>query len=115
MTLLFVYNANSGALNALFDVGHKLFSPSTYQCNLCDLTYDTFKENKIWKAYRKESSIAMEFYHKDEFKVKYPDENMSFPSILKLENNSLTLLFDDTTLNKIASIEALITLLKTTL
>lgn len=115
MTLLFVYNANSGALNALFDVGHKLISPSTYKCSLCDLTFDTFKENKIWKAFRQESSINMAFYHKDEFETTYPNEDMSYPSILKLENDSLTIVFDDTRLNKITSVEELITLIKTTL
>ncbi len=37
--LVFVYNANSGLLNALLDMGHKVVSPRTYPCSLCALTY----------------------------------------------------------------------------
>jgi len=115
MTLLFIYNANSGALNTLFDVGHKLFSASTYPCSLCDLTYDTFKENKTWRAFREESSIPMAFYHKDEFEEKFPKENLNYPSILTLENDKLTILLNHSTLNNISTVEELVTLLKTTL
>ena len=65
MKLLFVYNANSGTLNSLFDLGHKLFSPKTYKCNLCALTFNTFTENTLWKTLREQSAIKMEFYHID--------------------------------------------------
>ncbi|NJM95354.1 MAG: GTPase, partial [Acaryochloridaceae cyanobacterium CSU_5_19] len=40
--LIFVYNANSGGINTALDIAHKLLSPSTYRCNLCRLTHDTF-------------------------------------------------------------------------
>ncbi len=108
MTLLFIYNANSGKLNALFDARHKLFSPSTYPCSLCDLTYDTFSENAIWKTFRKESVLNMEFYHKDEFEAKFPSVNMIYPTILKLECNQLTTVLTDEVLNEIPNVEALI-------
>ncbi|MEX0288178.1 MAG: GTPase, partial [Flavobacteriaceae bacterium] len=65
--LLFIYNANSGLGNMLLDGAHKILSPSTYECKLCDITYGAFTERKIWKAFRKESGIEMEFLHKDEF------------------------------------------------
>ena len=115
MTLLFVYNANSGALNTLFDVGHKLFSPKTYQCSLCALTYDTFKENNIWKTFRKENPVPMEFLHKDEFKAKFPNENITYPVILKFENEQLSNVMDHKTLNGITSVEELIKQLQATL
>ena len=115
MTLLFVYNANSGTLNALFDAGHKLFSPKTYQCNLCALTFDTFTENTIWKSFRNENSVAMEFYHKDEFEAKFPNDTISYPAILKLEKDQLTTIFDDKALSEISSVDELISQLKTTL
>ncbi len=50
--LIFVYNANSGALNSLMDSVHKIISPKTYDCKLCDLTYDVFKENELWSRFR---------------------------------------------------------------
>ena len=74
--LIFVYNANSGKLNAWLDSAHKIVSPKTYQCRLCDLTHDVFKENEDWARFR-ESVIAsnpnllLEFLHIDEFEKKY--------------------------------------------
>jgi len=115
MKLLFIYNANSGKLNALFDAGHKLFSPKTYQCSLYALTYDTFTENTIWKTFRKETSLDMEFYHKDEFEDKFPSVKLIYPTILKLENNQVTTVINTDVLNEIKSVEELIKQLKTRL
>jgi hypothetical protein len=115
MTLIFIYNANSGKLNALFDAGHKLFSPSTYPCSLCDLTYDTFSENATWKTFRKESNIKMEFYHKDEFEKKFPSVNLIYPTVLKLEESQLTTVLTYEALNEIEDVDQLIKRLKTTL
>jgi hypothetical protein len=112
MTLLFIYNANSGKLNALFDAGHKIFNPSTYPCSLCALTFDTFTENKTWKDFRKESNLNMEFYHKDEFMSKFPNVKIAYPSVLKLENNQVTTLFNNEVLNEILNIDELILSLK---
>ena len=44
MKLIFVYNAGSGKLNALFDMAHKIVSPTTYECSLCALTHDAFQD-----------------------------------------------------------------------
>jgi hypothetical protein len=74
--LIFVYNANSGKLNSLLDSAHKIASPSTYECALCHLTFGFFKENELWLHFRESltktnSSIALEFLHKDEFEKQY--------------------------------------------
>ena len=115
MKLLFVYNANSGKLNNLLDIGHKLLSPSTYQCSLCALTHDTFKENTIWKNFRAESQFQMEFYHKDEFETKFPSVKLNYPTILKLEKIQFTTVLTPDILNEISSVEALIERLKVSL
>ena len=47
-TFLFVYNADSGPLKALFDFGHKIVSPGTYPCSLCRLTYGPFGMRREW-------------------------------------------------------------------
>lgn len=112
MKLLFVYNANSGKLNALFDAGHKLISPSTYQCSLCALTYDAFTENMIWKNFRTESNLEMEFYHKDEFEAKFTSVKMIYPTILKLEGNQVSTVLSRDVLNEISEVESLIEQLK---
>lgn len=112
MTLLFIYNSNSGSLNALLDAGHKLFSPSTYKCRLCALTHDVFSENETWKTFRTETHYPMEFYHKDEFEVKFPGVNMMYPTILKLENQQLTTVINPDILNEIIEVDGLIKKLK---
>jgi len=85
MKLIFVYNADSGLLNKLMDIGHKIVSPETYSCNLCDLTFGNFRENQKWKEFRKNSKIEMEFLHRDEFEEKYGMKTPC-PVILKGEN-----------------------------
>jgi hypothetical protein len=112
MKLLFIYNANSGKLNALFDAGHKLFSPSNYPCSLCALTYDTFTENTIWKLFRKESPLSMDFYHKDEFEAKFPNVKLIYPTVLKLEAHQLSTVLTDDVLNEISDVNELIERLK---
>ncbi|WP_339755801.1 GTPase [uncultured Winogradskyella sp.] len=112
MKLLYVYNANSGKLNALFNTGNKLFRFSKYQCSLCTLTYDTFTEKEVWKAFREDADLDMEFYHKDEFETKFSNVKIRYPSILKLEKNQITTIINDEILNEISGVEAMIKLLK---
>ncbi|WP_299106932.1 GTPase [uncultured Winogradskyella sp.] len=112
MKLLFVYNATSGTLNSLLDVGHKLLSPSTYKCSLCTLTHDVFSENSTWKNFRDKSHFDMEFYHKDEFEAKFPKVKLAYPTVLKLEENQLSTVLNPDVLNEIATVEALIEMLK---
>lgn len=107
-TLIFVYNANSGALNTLFDVGHKLFSPSTYKCSLCALTHDTFKENTIWKTFREESDLNMVFYHTDEFEAQFENHTFEYPVILKQSEKHLDVFINRKALNAIDSVDDLI-------
>jgi hypothetical protein len=53
MKLIFVYNAESGKLNTLFDIAHKIIKPETYQCSLCAITHDAIKEKKAWTEFKK--------------------------------------------------------------
>ena len=108
MKLLFVYNARSGRLNKYLDIGHKLISPSTYQCSLCALTHDTFLENEVWKAFRTQNPLYMSFLHSDEFEDLYPNTNLSYPIILKEENSKLSIVLDATELNNLSTLEELI-------
>jgi len=38
-TIVFVYNADGGLFNTLSNIVHKIFSPETYRCKLCSITY----------------------------------------------------------------------------
>ena len=112
MTLIFVYNAKSGILNAIKDAGHKIFKPSTYPCSLCALTYNTFCENKHWKTYRENSNVDTKFYHIDEFESVQPKVKVEYPVVLKVEKNRLETIINNTKLDSIESLNELIELIK---
>ncbi len=109
--LLFVYNANSGIRNALLDSMHKVISPSTYECNLCDITFGLVSENKTWKKFREQSSVPMSFLHKDEFTKAYASKfghKYTFPIVLMEGNGELELFISTEELNALQSSEDLI-------
>ncbi len=106
MKLVFVYNADSGFINTLIDIGHKAISPQTYECNLCGLTFGLIGEHKQWKKFREESNTEMEFLHRDEFEQKYA-RKFEYPVILK-ENNDLSVMISQAELNEIQTLDELI-------
>ena len=113
--LFFIYNVNSGKLNALLDTIHKQFSPKTYQCNLCALTYGTFLENKKWKKFRKESAFEMVFLHRDEFQKKYASKfeaKHSFPIVLIENFQDLEVFVTTKKLSEISTVDELIQLIE---
>ncbi len=111
MTLIFVYNAKSGWNNSVIDIAHKLFKPSTYQCQLCTITHDTFTENKMWKSFTKTSKINFEFLHSDEFEAKH-GEIFDYPIIIELEEVDFSVFMSTSEINQLKSTEGLITKLK---
>ena len=111
MKLLFVYNADSGVANALLDSVHKVLSPSTYNCNLCDITFDIISEKKEWKQFREASSIEMIFLHKDVFLKQYRSKwlpKYEFPIILSEENDGLEIYITSEVINNLEDSKALI-------
>lgn len=92
MKLIFVYNAHSGRFNAYLDSLYKVLSPASYSCKLCELTYGVFRERALWKTFREEINLEMEFLHKDEFLAKCSSsefKNLEFPVVLKEENDQV--------------------------
>lgn len=113
--LIFVYNADSGARNAILDSMHKVFSPSTYECNLCDITYGLMTENRTWKRFRQESPHTMVFMHRDEFAKKYASKfgyKFTFPIVLAEGENGLEVLIPTEELNMLKTAHALVRLVK---
>ena len=113
--LIFIYNADSGLRNVVMDSAHKIFSPSTYECNLCDITYGAFTENKIWKNFRKETDLKMEFLHKDEFAKAYKSKfatKYTFPIVLTETAMGLEVYIKTDELNELQKAEDLIDLIK---
>lgn len=85
MTLIFVYNADTGPWNALIDSVHKIVSPDTYACDLCAITYGPLSMDREWRAWLKTLASPARFFHRDDFKAVWPDVNVKLPAIL-IEN-----------------------------
>jgi hypothetical protein len=110
LNLIFIYNADSGKLNGLFDFGHKILSPETYKCNLCSLTHGMFTEREEWKKFRESSSHKIIFLHKDELEEQFT-ERFSYPIILK-NDSGLNIFISTEELNNISAPEKLIKLIE---
>jgi len=111
--IIFVYNAKSGFVNGLFDAGHKLLSPQSYQCSLCSLTHGAFKERAVWKQFRENAQVEMEFLHIDEFEDNYEHQvKFSYPIVLAESNSGLSILLDDEHLKSLRKVDELIDVLK---
>lgn len=107
--LIFIYNADSGKLNALGHSLHKLISPSTYSCSLCSLTHGFFKEKEIWSAYLNDLDLETEFCHKDENSL---SSEYELPVVLKEANTKIEELISASELSKLSKLEDLIDLLR---
>jgi hypothetical protein len=109
--LIFVYNANPGAGNAFLDSIQKVFSPKTYDCRLCQLTYGVIAENRTWKAFRKKSDVEMIFLHKDEYQKSFKSKFESLyelPVVLYQDNYDLSLMVSKDEFDQIDDVEELI-------
>ena len=109
---LFVYNADSGLFNAVLDSLHKVFSPATYNCNLCALTYSSVRMKKEWKSFINRMPFSATFLHRNELLKQYPDSNFTYPSLLKREGSTVHVLIEAEEMNQIKSLEHLMTLVR---
>ncbi|MBN2155547.1 MAG: hypothetical protein JW776_05855 [Candidatus Lokiarchaeota archaeon] len=108
--LVFVYNADGGTINGIKDYFHKIFSPSTYDCNLCGISFGLGGMKRDWKTYIEELTFPVEFLHRDEFKKRYPNKQKEFPSAWIERNNNIELLISSNEMNQPKSLEDLISL-----
>ncbi len=104
-TLVFIYNAKSGKINATVDFLHKTLSPGTYSCNLCALTYGMFSERETWRNYRRQKDINMEFWYKDEFERTF-HYKPEYPAVIETPEMNVLLTKDE--IDRLESVEQLI-------
>ncbi len=78
--LIFVYNANSGLLNGALDLLHKTFSPHTYACNLCAITYNTLGMRRDWRDFVNGLPYPVHFLHRDELLARFGKPDHPLPA-----------------------------------
>ncbi|WP_026933595.1 hypothetical protein [Christiangramia echinicola] len=114
--LIFVYNADSGKLNALMDSLHKVVNPSSYSCKLCELTYGAIEEKKVWKNFRENLDVDTEFLHRNEFQKLYASKfgyKFEFPLILAQTDKGLEVFLSKNEFSEIYYLEELIDIIQT--
>lgn len=108
--LLFVYNADSGIINTVKDYFHKIVKLSTYQCNLCSLTFNNLGMINTWKEFINDLELDVEFLHKDEFENKYHLKNVQFPAGFLRKGSDIKPLISDNEINKCKTLDDLMAL-----
>lgn len=88
-SLLFVYNADSGFFNTVADIGHKIWSPSTYACDLCMLTHGYFSERQEWRSFIEKLGMKCDFLHRDQFRRQYREEATELPAIFRCTRDGI--------------------------
>ncbi len=109
--LIFVYNANSDLLNGIIDVFHKWFSPSTYQCSLCSVTYGNVRMKKEWKNYLDRTIHKKRFIYKKEFIKEFEEfKSEDLPLILIRTGSDTRILLNSSELKNMSLNELINTL-----
>lgn len=112
MKLLFVYNADSGLFNALTDIAHKLISPETYQCNLCNLTHGYFAARDEWIHFLQDLDAEIRFLHRDEYIKQYGQPDAELPAIFVESADGHLLWVDKKVINNLSSTDALMEMIR---
>ncbi len=84
--LLIVYNADRGFFNAISASTHKLLSPKTYECPLCQHTFGITGMLQPWKEYLDMQPLPVSFTHRNDFHKDYPRHaSLTLPAILLID------------------------------
>lgn len=114
MKVFFVYNVDKGVFSFVADAAHKVFSPETYECNLCDITYTNIKMKKEWKEFIHglPESIEPVFTYKNNFSEDHPGVADAFPIIAVEHNGEMKVVVPAEELQAIESLKQLISIVK---
>ena len=82
-----LYNAKDDFYNRSVDYLHKVFSPSTYQCDLCKITHGSFGMRKDWQEFLLNKELETEFYYRENFLKLFPNVEVQAPAILFVDHN----------------------------
>ena len=108
--LIFIYNAKSGIVNEFLDFAHKIVSPSTYNCNLCAISYGNFTMKKKWSDYISSLPVRSTFTYKDKVS-EYGYDNIELPSIIFRNGSRSKVIISSEEINKLKKIDQLINIL----
>ncbi len=88
--LIFIYAADSGVFNTVTDMAHKIFSPKTYECQLCKISHGWFGMHEQWRKGIEDMQVEPEYHHRDRLPAELEKncKDLKFPCILLQEPKS---------------------------
>lgn len=107
-----IYNADGGLVNGALDLLHKTFSPATYPCRLCEVTYGPLGMKRDWRATIEALPLPVSFLHRDEWLAARPGDATALPAILLDSAGALSTLVSAADFAGIRSLDALKLLLE---
>lgn len=110
--LIFVYNADSGFFNTLSDIAHKITSPDSYACQLCQLTHGHFTMRSQWQQFLDETNVECKFFHRDEFRKQYGEQDVALPAIFVDTDQGVELLISKSKIESLQTVDELIALVQ---
>ncbi|MDD9938420.1 MAG: hypothetical protein OXT09_32725 [Myxococcales bacterium] len=109
--LLFIYNADSGALALLRDVALKLIGRG--DCALCDLTHGPTGERTQWAACQRELPVPVELLHRDELDAAQRAVlRGALPAVIGVRPSGIEVLLGPTEIGQCADITELVAKLR---
>jgi hypothetical protein len=79
LSLVFVYNADSGILPKMKDYIHKVAANETDDCNLYAVTHSPIGMKKEWKRFVNDLGIPVRFLSRNEFSSEFGSGIATFP------------------------------------
>ncbi|MDX1333467.1 MAG: hypothetical protein R3252_10590 [Robiginitalea sp.] len=113
--LVIVWNADTGWQNALMDSLHKVISPQTYSCKLCQLTHGLAGPRTEWSTFLKTIDRPVAAYHRDEFQGSFIAEQLpglELPAVLIHASEKWQILLSRDEIAQFEDLEALLGELK---
>ncbi len=97
--LIFVFDADSGAWDALVDSAKKVLRIDG--CNLCQITHGLVAEKPEWRECRKALGVPVEYVHRDELQGELAAlVEGRLPAIIADHGGQLTLLLDGSAIGR---------------
>ena len=106
--ILFVYNADSGPFALLKDYVHKIVSPETYPCSLCQITFDNLGMKRAWRRFVQALPHPAVFLHRDELAAQYPAlSDLALPAVILDDDGAIRVLVSAEELDRTPDVGAL--------
>ncbi len=94
------------------DWAHKIFSPGTYPCSLCALTYSNTGMRKKWRDFINDLECEVEFLHSDELEQQHGIVDVPLPAAFIHQGGNASLWIDSDAMDACGSLEDLQDLLQ---